>query len=155
MWCYCYWCRGWKKRRGPEMSNIFSSLPVVSFQIQRVNIPKLTLRPGIARFCRPEDTLTSVSDGISFYIHRRAVDFLQNLLNNSTLLEKEKVQGHAYFKVSGSFHLTIKTGANMTRPWYITSISFCSLVGGCQITAGFYLNFTTIHHSLKEKKNCK
>ena len=44
-----------------------SSLPIVSFPTQRVEIPTTTFGPGIAQFCQPEAILSTFCDGIGFY----------------------------------------------------------------------------------------
>ena len=50
-------------------------LTAVTFRIQRVKIPSVTLKTGITLLCRPEPTLSSFWDWTGFYFHCRAVEF--------------------------------------------------------------------------------
>ena len=51
-------------------------------------------------------------------------------------------------RVTWSFHLTVKTGAIMTWPWYRFHLS---CVKGLQITKTFHLDSSKIHYSQQEK----
>ena len=66
-----------KCRSTEEMSFVFfnTRYRLSLNRIQRLRIPTLTLRQGIALLCWPEATLSSFWDGTGFYIHCGAIEF--------------------------------------------------------------------------------